>query len=174
MGSSYVSSTDSNKTSHIDSPIPMQSQTNGNSLEATNNYLNSNYHSTNGTMTTLPRYQNSYNTLISELNDMNEHLNNRNESNGHDCINNDDKTDSVGSLSPVNGEYDGKSESIYGSIRPINNNNNNSNNNGDEFTYKTINGGIIRSVHPPGKGNSANYKVRALISLCQCKRCLFV
>lgn len=75
---------------------------------------------------------------------------------GHDCINKDDKTDSVRSLSPLNGDYDVKNESIYGSIRPISGN-------VEDFTYKTMNGGIIRSVHPPGKGNSASYKVRALI-----------
>lgn len=88
-----------------------------------------------------------------------------NAGNGHDCINKDDKTDSARSLSPLNDDFDGKSESIYGSIRPITSN-------CEDFTYKTMNGGIIRSVHPPGKGNSASYKVRALIVAAWAFMCL--
>lgn len=179
VGSSYVSSTDSNKTSHIESPTPL-----ANSLEATNNFLNSNYHAINSahTMTnTLPRYQNTYNTLISELNDVNEHLhstNNINENHHHNANNGGGGGNGTGYNIDVNGidqmddgavspthqtakidddkliadEYDmGKGESIYGSIRPF----------GDEFAYKTLNGSVIRSVHPPGKGNSSSYKVNA-------------
>lgn len=190
VGSSYVSSTDSNKTSHIESPTPL-----ANSLEATNNFLNSNYHSISSANTmanTLPRYQHTYNTLISELNDVNEHLHSTNNTttaihsninennNNHNHANNGNGhvVDAVvagdhhrmddGGVSPthqtanidddkLNGdELDiGKTESIYGSIRPIRNQD------GDEFTYKTLNGGVIRSVHPPGKGNSSSYKVNA-------------
>lgn len=157
VGSSYVSSTDSNKTSHIESPTPFSIQSH--TMEATNNFLNSNYHSTNGQIvgatTTLPRYQNSYNTLISELNDMNEHLNNTNDiNNAHECINNDDDQPDNGHCNDekLHANCNGRDEtSIYGKIRSINDD--------DEFTYRTLNGGVIRSVHPPGKGNSTSYKV---------------
>lgn len=206
VGSSYVSSTDSNKTSHIESPTPL-----ANSLEATNNFLNSNYHSITSANTmanTLPRYHNTYNTLISELNDVNEHLHstnstihnsineinnnhNANNGNGHVVVDGDggggdisgsavnsynidvngiDQMDD-GAVSPtrqtqtidddklIADDFDiGKTESIYGSIRPI------QNSNGDEFAYKTLNGSVIRSVHPPGKGNSSSYKVNARIA----------
>lgn len=33
------------------------------------------------------------------------------------------------------------------------------NGNKDAFSYKTLSGGVIRSVHPPGKGSVVNYKV---------------
>lgn len=36
---------------------------------------------------------------------------------------------------------------------------------GDGFTYKTLNGDVIRSVHPPGKGSSFNYKVSEMCLL---------
>lgn len=29
----------------------------------------------------------------------------------------------------------------------------------EDFKYKTLNGDVIRSVHPPGRGNTVNYKV---------------
>lgn len=29
----------------------------------------------------------------------------------------------------------------------------------DDFKYETLNGDVIRSVHPPGRGNTVNYKV---------------
>lgn len=38
--------------------------------------------------------------------------------------------------------------------------NNNGNSFNENFIYKTLNGGIVRSVHPPGKGSATTYKVR--------------
>lgn len=50
------------------------------------------------------------------------------------------------------GKLDGDKENEH-----INNNGNSFNEN---FMYKTLNGGIVRSVHPPGKGSNTIYKVR--------------
>lgn len=138
VGSSYVSSTDSNKTSNTESPTPIQS--NQHQIDATNNFLNSNFHSiTANGVSTLPRYHTTYNTIINELNDMNDHepliTGNLAANESHA---NEDKTDS-----------------LYGRIRTANEPIVNT----DNFTYKTLNGDVIRSVHPPGKGNSVNYKV---------------
>lgn len=156
VGSSYVSSTDSTKTSLTESPTPTQAS--ANAFEATNNFLNSNYHSANG-MATLPRYQNTYNTLINELNDMNEHLSNENANYDHSLANSHDGTDSQSDKSSDDrldrDDLDSKNDSIFGSIRSIDV----PSLNNEGFTYRTLNGGVIRSVHPPGKGNSTAYKV---------------
>lgn len=46
------------------------------------------------------------------------------------------------------------SESNYGSMQQPQ-----CNGNKDAFSYKTLSGGFVRSVHPPGKGSVVNYKV---------------
>lgn len=78
--------------------------------------------------------------------------------------------------------HDLELDSIYGSIRPMSeqikcdklngdilNGDKENNSNGlnqdtvidhDAFVYKTMNGGVVRSVHPPGKGTT--YKVSSL------------
>lgn len=155
-----MSSTDSSKTtaSHTESPTHMHNE----AFEANNNFLNSNFHSASAT---LPRYQPSYNALISELNMTQE-------------LNGNDKYDGLETK-------DNESHSIYGTLRPLaeqtkddklnaldeektNANkenqgkaygNENTDANNETFVYKTINGSVVRSVHPPGKGNSATYKV---------------
>lgn len=53
------------------------------------------------------------------------------------------------------------SESLYGTIRPHAKAQPN-----DVFTYKTLNGSVIRSVHPPGKGIATNYKVFLKLIVC--------
>lgn len=35
---------------------------------------------------------------------------------------------------------------------------------GETFAYKTLNGDVIRSVHPPGKGKAHNYKVSKMLT----------
>lgn len=42
---------------------------------------------------------------------------------------------------------------------------NGGNGDGEQFAYKTLNGDVIRSVVPPGKGKSINYKVSNRLSL---------
>lgn len=85
---------------------------------------------------------------------------------------------------------DSELESIYGTLRPISDqskgeklNGKGPNLNGDKennsnglnqesvdghetFVYKTMNGGVVRSVHPPGKG-ATTYKV-SWLSVCVC------
>lgn len=52
-------------------------------------------------------------------------------------------------------ELDGNdTELIYGTIRPHTKKKPH-----DEFSYRTLDGSIIRSVHPPSKGKSSQYKV---------------
>lgn len=64
--------------------------------------------------------------------------------------------------------------SIYGTIRPLlektngekivgDNGKEDKSNGNDMFVYKTMNGGVVRSVHPPGKGISATYKVSCVL-----------
>lgn len=165
VGSSYVSSTDSNKTSHIESPTTIQS------LDIPNN---TNFHTSNGGSTALSSYQNAYKLI-------NEHLHNHHNNNGHkinnehdDLGSDNDQTDlsdlhhdsliTCNKLAPFDQtiihETNGKTDSIYGIIKQT-----------DEqisltdigcaenFAYKTLNGDVIRSVHPPGKGKAINYKV---------------
>lgn len=155
VGSSYVSSTDSNKTSSpsIESPTPPHSNHShtNNAFETNMNFVNSQMHSAQAT---LPRYQNTYNALINELNHANE----------QHCFDKldgaiDKKSDASNSDTETH-----KVDSIYGSIRPQpdKGQTNGSANDPNGFTYKTLNGGVIRSVHPPGKGNSCTYKVSVL------------
>lgn len=70
-------------------------------------------------------------------------------------------------------DMDAKS-SIYGTIRPhlektngeqivVENGKEDKLNGNDMFVYKTMNGGVVRSVHPPGKGISATYKVSCVL-----------
>lgn len=174
VGSSYVSSTDSNKTSHIESPTPLQSQ----SLEILNN--NSNFHTLNGS-TTLPSYQNAYKLINEHLHNQNgyknnnnshSHNNNNNNNNEHEDSSDNDQIDfndlhhessiTCNKLATidqmVHETTNGKSmtDSIYGTIKQQSNEQNNC---GENFAYKTLNGDVIRSVHPPGKGKPINYKV---------------
>lgn len=141
VGSSYISSTDSNKTYNTDSPTPLQS--NQHQIDVTNNFLNTNFHSINGNgASSLPRFHTTYNNIINESNDIKDHepiiTSNLAMMVADDVQVNEDKTDS-----------------LYGSIRTTNE----PISNAENFTYKTLNGDMIRSVHPPGKGNSVNYKV---------------
>lgn len=152
VGSSYVSSTDSNKTSNIESPTPLilNDTPTTNNFEATNNYLNTNFHSAPLTdSATLPRYQDTYNVLISELNEVNEQVNlNSRKPQEDDKTDHSNRSDDIIFYKESTDQLDAnRTEPIY------------DNNETNEFTYKTLNGGIIRSVHPPGKGNSACYKV---------------
>lgn len=131
----------------------------------------------NGGSKTLPRFQSTYNTLISELNDINEHLHAANNGNGDgDDVNDHDQIDfnnlhhdtllTFDKLpSPIANDAlidtNGNSETIYDNGNHHEHQSNNDENiiAGDGFSYKTLNGDMIRSVHPPGKGSSANYKV---------------
>lgn len=162
VGSSYVSSTDSSKAtaSHTVSPTHMHND----AFEANNNFLNSNFHSA---ATTLPRFQPAYNALISELHSTQE-------------MNGNDKHDGVDTKA-------NESHSIYGTLRPLaehskndkltaprigDDKENESQTDGatdknvdgmPNFVYKTMDGSVVRSVHPPGKGNSTTYKVSLLL-----------
>lgn len=172
VGSSYVSSTDSNKTSHIESPTPLQSQ----SLEITNN---ANFHTINGTTTTtLPSYQSAYKLINEHLNNQNGHKHNNNNENEDGCDN--DQTDfndlhhessltcnKLATIDQIVHETNGKPvDFINGSIKQTNE----QIVCGENFAYKTLNGDVIRSVHPPGKGKAINYKVSVL---CSCIICFY-
>lgn len=64
--------------------------------------------------------------------------------------------------STTNG-YVENGESIYGTIRPESRRKSN-----EDFKYVTLDGSVIRSVIPPGKGVKTNYKVSRTFSLCKC------
>lgn len=159
VGSSYVSSTDSNKTSHIESPTTIQSLDNPN---------NTNFHTFNGGSTALSSYQNAYKLINEHLH--NHHNNGHKINNEHDDLGSDnDQTDlsdlhhdsliTCNKLAPFDQtiihETNGKTDSIYGIIKQTDE----QIGCGENFAYKTLNGDVIRSVHPPGKGKSINYKV---------------
>lgn len=185
VGSSYVSSTDSNKESP-DKMSPTHSRQgsnshtqfgdnhHANSEENEKNSINSKSHYNSGISTAL----NTMNNPSETLNDYN-HLNWQQKSYGilHETLEND----SVGQNRQYNGiihlnqfniknerilnenlmeknELDGNdTELIYGTIRPHTKKKPH-----DEFSYRTLDGSIIRSVHPPGKGKSSQYKVFVL------------
>lgn len=166
VGSSYVSSTDSNKTSHIESPTPLQSQ----SLEIANN---ANFHAISGTPTTIPSYQNAYKLINEHLNNQNGHKNNNN--NEHEDGSDTDQTDFnnlhhesssikcnklIVSIDQMVHETNGKPiDFMNGTIEPTDE----QTVCGENFAYKTLNGDVIRSVHAPGKGKAINYKVSVLL-----------
>lgn len=75
--------------------------------------------------------------------------------NGNATTINVDHVDQLERNEMLNGDGDcSGGDSIYGTIRPHTKKKPN-----DEFNYKTLNGSVIRSVHPPGKGNANRYKV---------------
>lgn len=98
----------------------------------------------NNRSSTLARYQNTYNTLINEINDINDH---------ESLITCNSSTTEQTAYETNNNNKN--SDALYGRIRQSNENVVGVEN----FTYKTLNGDVIRSVYPPGKGNSVNYKV---------------
>lgn len=186
VGSSYVSSTDSNKESP-DKMSPTHSRQGSNSHtlfgdnhhtnseENEKNSINSKSHHHSGIGTAL----NTMNSLSETLNDYN-HLNWQQKSFGilHETHENDSVAQNNGHdngiihLNQFNSknerilnenlmeknEIDGNgTELIYGTIRPHTKKKPH-----DEFSYRTLDGSIIRSVHPPGKGKSSQYKVFAL------------
>lgn len=172
---------DSNKTSNIDSPTPIQSQQQQ-QFEVANNYLNSNYHLTNNHS---PVHQHAFNTLINESlpnvkytdNDANEqHLvkNNNNDNNNtngntniwNNCTDHPDYdqlnlTKILFNDRITNGTKDllDNVDSNHDCFELSNDVIESNSIHCDDFKYKTLNGDIIRSVHPPGRGNTVNYKV---------------
>lgn len=163
-----MSSTDSNKTSHIESPTPLQSYT----LDPVHN--SDNFHTINGS-TVLPPYQNAYKLINEHVHIQNGHKNNGNNNiinnnnhNEHEDISDNDQTDfndlhhessitcnKLAAIDQTVHETNGKTDPIYGSIKTTDE----QFVGGESFAYKTLNGDVIRSVHPPGKGKAINYKV---------------
>lgn len=164
VGSSYVSSTDSNKTSLIESPTPIQA------LDIQNN---GHFHTTNGSnQALLSSYQNAYKLIDKHLHNQNGHKHN----NEHDDLSSDnDHTDSndlhhellitcnkLATIDQMAHETNGKTDSIYGLIKQQTDEQIVC---GENFAYKTLNGDVIRSVHPPGKGKAINYKVGSVVAI---------
>lgn len=177
VGSSYVSSTDSNKTSHIESPTPsLQSH-------ALDIVQNSDFHvNNNGTTTSsvasssssssLPPYQSLcklinepiYNQNGLKHHHHNHHPNNNNHSE-HDVASDTDNID----YADLHHETTKFNNNINDKLKQTNGNADDAHhlpsddpivgNGGEQFAYKTLNGDVIRSVVPPGKGKSINYKV---------------
>lgn len=157
FGSSYVSSTDSNKASPstvspVHSRQGSQNSTTSNLSvnyrqnvdEIDKNAINASYHNN----PTIPRYQSVFNAEIKGY-----FNNNDLKSNILDDINAKEK-------SFVDGNFNGKvkngnDESIYGTIRNIDERDKEN----DDVIYRTMDGGVIRSVHPPGKGKGTKYQV---------------
>lgn len=157
FGSSYVSSTDSNKASPSTiSPVhsrqgSQNSNTSNLSLnfrqnadEIDKNVINASYHNNS----TLPRYQSVFNTEIKGyFND------NDQKSSILDDINTKEKTYEDGVF---NGKLkNGNGESPYGTIRSMDGKDKEN----EDIICRTIDGGVIRSVHPPGKGKGTKYQV---------------
>lgn len=157
FGSSYVSSTDSNKASPstvspVHSRQGSQNSTTSNlsinfrqnADEIDKNVINASYHNNS----TLPRYQSVLNTEIKGyFND------NVQKSSILDDINTKEKTF-------VDGVFNGKmkngnDESIYGTIRSMDEKDKEN----EDIIYRTMDGGVFRSVHPPGKGKGTKYEV---------------
>lgn len=132
-------------------------------FEANNNFLNSNYHS----VPVAPRrHPPSLTALIKEHNSTYE-------------LSDNDKTDGMEAKDSANSQMrskhdassrslpaDAKDDSLNGkrlSDEPFFDGEENAekiNGNGQEnFVYRTVTGGVVRSVHPPGKGNATVYKV---------------
>lgn len=147
VGSSYVSSTDSNKASSCkNSPVHSRQSSFGHSIDLTNeiikcgndesekNFINLSYHT---------NYQTKLNDQIHEYcnqkqDTLNEHP--------------DKMISEQSNINDFNTDERDASEPIHGTIRAQKNIQT------EDFSYKTLNGDIIRSVHPPGKG-SVSYKV---------------
>lgn len=192
VGSSYVSSTDSNKTSHIESPTPsLQSH-------ALDIVQNSDFHVNNGTATSsssssssssLPPYQ-SLCKLINEpiynqngmKNHHHNHHQNNNNHNEHDVASDTDHIDYAADLHHETTKFNNnKNDKLAAAMKQTNGNADDAihlpsddpvvSNGGENFAYKTLNGDVIRSVVPPGKGKSINYKVSnrcsiAVVHIC--------
>lgn len=163
FGSSYVSSTDSNKASPstvspVHSRQGSQNSTTSNlsmnfrqnAEENEKNVINASYHNNS----TLPRYQSVLNAEIKGyFND--------NKSSILDDINTKEKS-FVDGVS--NGKLkNGNDESIYGTIRSMDEKDKEN----EDLIYRTLDGSVIRSVHPPGKGKGTKYQVGiSSLSLC--------
>lgn len=191
VGSSYVSSTDSNKTSHIESPTPsLQSH-------ALDIVQNSDFHVNNGTTTTtttLPPYQNLCKLINNEpvynqngnKNLQNHHHHHQNNNNNehedasdtdqidytdlhHETIKfNNNKNNNKLAIAMKQTNGNNADDTIYGTIKTASDDPivvGNGGNGGENFAYKTLNGDVIRSVVAPGKGKSINYKVSKSIFL---------
>lgn len=132
VGSSYVSSSDSNKASSPSkSSSPVHSRQSSKSNENDKNIINSTYHHHQEPVAAMlpQQYQTKLNEEIRQL---------RRPSVDH--------TDNHGTTTSP--------ESIYGTIRP-----HNKKRADDEFNYKTLSGSVIKSVFPPGKASPGSYKV---------------
>lgn len=55
----------------------------------------------------------------------------------------------------LNGKGKNGDESIYGTIRNVDDKGKEN----EDVIYRTMDGGVIRSVHPPGKGKGTKYQV---------------
>lgn len=115
-----------------------------NADEIDKNVINASYHNNS----TLPRYQSVLNAEIKGyFND------NVQKSSILDDINTKEKTF-------VDGVFNGKmkngnDESIYGTIRSMDEKDKEN----EDIIYRTMDGGVFRSVHPPGKGKGTKYEV---------------
>ncbi|XP_037046745.1 PDZ and LIM domain protein Zasp isoform X9 [Bradysia coprophila] len=156
FGSSYVSSTDSNKASPSTvSPVhsrqgSQNSTTSNLSLnyrqnadEIDKNVINASYHNNS----TLPRYQSVFNAEIKGY-----YNDNNQKSSILDDINAKEMAIVDGGF---NGKTSGHDESIYGTIR----NTDEKGKESEDVIYRTMDGGVIRSVHPPGKGKGTKYQL---------------
>lgn len=130
-----------------------------NAEEIDKNVINASYHNNS----TLPRYQSVFNAEIKGyFND------NMQKSNILDDLNAKDKSfvDGVFNANPKNG----KDESIYGTIRNMDEKDKEN----EDIIYRTMDGGVIRSVHPPGKGKGTVYQVgKSWLHLCLLTNFLF-
>lgn len=138
VGSLYISSTDSNKTtpSTTVSPTQMQAQSfPTDSLDANPDSL----------LQSIPQNQLLYTNELMEPKQIDI-------STFSKQMENDQMDEHDGDIH--DGKMDGDKENEH-----FNNNGNSLN---EHFIYKTLNGGIVRSVHPPGKGSTTTYKVRCM------------
>lgn len=121
-----------------------------NTEENDKNVINASYHNN----LTLPRYQSVFNAEIKGyFNDNNQ------KSSVLDDTKDETFVDGV-----LNGKLkNGNNESIYGTIRSMDDKDKEN----EDVIYRTMDGGVIRSVHPPGKGKGTKYQVgRTLLYLC--------
>lgn len=126
-----------------------------NTDEIDKNVINASYHNSS----TLPRYQSVFNAEIK----------------GYYNDNNNQKSSILDDITAkevaiVDGGLNGKTkngndESIYGTIR----NPDDKSKDHEDVIYRTMDGGVIRSVHPPGKGKTTKYQVgTSWLLLCVC------
>ncbi len=125
-----------------------------NADEIDKNVINASYHNNS----TLPRYQSVFNAEIKGyFND------NGQKSSILDDINAKEKAFVDGD--GFNGKMkNGNDESIYGTIRNVDEKDKEN----EDLIYRTMDGGVIRSVHPPGKGKGTKYQVGESSSLHLC------